>query len=100
LLPLSAIAALEPAHVPDIPPKNKDCSSVQEVNSLPTLDEVWRELLKILTEAVHDLDADKLSEKSFHSFRTILQIGMEVTKERRSILMSTSAATWTASAAP
>jgi TRAP transporter TAXI family solute receptor len=75
-------------------------SSVQEVNSLPTLDEVWRELLKILTEAVHDLDADKLSEESFNSFRTILQIGMEVTKERRSILMSTSAATWTASAAP
>jgi uncharacterized protein len=75
-------------------------SSVQEVNSLPRLDEVWRELLKILTEAVHDLDADKLSEESFNSFRTILQIGMEVTKERRSILMSTSAATWTASAVP
>jgi uncharacterized protein len=75
-------------------------SSVQEVNSLPRLDEAWRELLKILTEAVHDLDADKLSEESFNSFRTILQIGMEVTKERRSILMSTSAATWTAGAAP
>ena len=65
-------------------------SSVQEVNSLPSLDEAWRELLKILTEAVHDLDADKLSEESFNSFRTILQIGMEVTKERRGILMSTS----------
>ncbi len=75
-------------------------SSVQEVNSLPPLDEAWRELLKILTEAVRDLDADKLSEESFHSFRTILQIGMEVTKERRSILMSTNSATWTASAAP
>jgi uncharacterized protein len=73
-------------------------SSVQEVNSLPPLDEVWRELLNILTEAVHDLDADKLSEESFNSFRIILQIGMEVTKERRSILMSASAATWTASA--
>jgi TRAP transporter TAXI family solute receptor len=75
-------------------------SSVQEVNSLAPLDEAWRELLKILTEAVHDLDADKLSEESFNSFRTILQIGMEVTKERRSILMSTNSATWTASAAP
>jgi uncharacterized protein len=75
-------------------------SSVQELNSLQPLDEAWRELLKILTEAVHDLDADKLSEESFNSFRTILQIGMEVTKERRSILMSTSAATWTASATP
>ena len=75
-------------------------SSVQEVNSLQPLDEAWRELLKILTEAVHDLDADKLSEESFNSFRIILQIGMEVTKERRSILMSASAATWTASATP
>ena len=75
-------------------------SSVQDVNSLMTLEEAWRELLKILTEAVHDLDADKLSEESFNSFRTILQIGMEVTKERRSILMSTTAATWTASSAP
>ncbi len=75
-------------------------SSVQDVDSLAPLDEAWRELLRILTEAVHDLDADKLSEESFNSFRTILQIGMEVTKERRSILMSTSAATWTASAAP
>ena len=64
------------------------------------LDEAWRELLKILTEAVNDLDADKLSEESFNSFRTFLQIGMEVTKERRSILMSTSSASWTASAVP
>jgi hypothetical protein len=75
-------------------------SSVQEVNSLQPLDEAWRELLKILTEAVHDLDADKLSEESFNSFRIILQIGMEVTKERRSILMSASTATWAASATP
>jgi hypothetical protein len=75
-------------------------SSVQEMNSLPLLDEAWRELLKILTEAVHDLDADELSEESFNSFRIILQIGMEATRERRSILMSTSRAAWIASAAP
>jgi hypothetical protein len=74
-------------------------SSVQEKSSLPPLDEAWRELLKILAEAVHDLDADKLSEESFNSFRTILQIGMEVNRERRSILMSTNSARWTASAA-
>ena len=61
---------------------------VQEVNSLAPLDETWRELLKILTEAVRDLDADKLSEESFNSFRVILQIGMEVTKERRALLSS------------
>ena len=74
-------------------------SSVQDLNSLQPLDEAWR-----VTENSYGsrsrLDADKLSEESFNSFRTILQIGMEVTKERRSILMSTSAATWTASAAP
>jgi hypothetical protein len=63
-------------------------SGVQEVNSLGALDEAWRELLKILTEAVHDLDADTLSEESFNSFRSILQIGLEVTKERRALLMS------------
>jgi len=65
-------------------------SGVQEVKSLAPLDETWRELLKILTEAVRDLDADKLSEESFNSFRVILQIGMEVTKERRALLSSTS----------
>jgi uncharacterized protein len=68
-------------------------SGVQEVNSLALLDETWRELLKILTEAVRDLDADKLSEESFNSFRVILQIGMEVTKERRVLLSSTNNAT-------
>jgi hypothetical protein len=66
---------------------------VQEVKSLAPLDETWRELLKILTEAVGDLDADKLSEESFNSFRVILQIGMEVTKERRALLSSASNAT-------
>ncbi len=62
--------------------------SVQEVNSLPPLEDIWRELLNILTEAVRDLDADKLSEESFNSFRAILQIGMEATRERRSMLLS------------
>ena len=63
------------------------------MTSLAPLDETWRELLKILTEAVRDLDADKLSEESFNSFRVILQIGMEVTKERRVLLSSTNNAT-------
>jgi len=64
-------------------------SGVQDVTSLDTLDAAWRELLKILTEAVHDLDADTLSEESFNSFRAILEIGLEVTKERRALLVST-----------
>ena len=68
-------------------------SGVQEANSLAPLDESWRELLKILTEAVNDLDADRLSEESFHSVRAILEIGMEVTKERRALLISANPAT-------
>ena len=62
--------------------------SVQEVSSLARLEDIWRELLTILAEAVHDLDADKLSEESFNSFRAILQIGIEVTRERRAVLVS------------
>jgi uncharacterized protein len=64
-------------------------SSTQEAISLDTLDEIWRDLLAILEEAVHDLDADKLSEESFNSFRSILQIAMDVTRDRRTILTST-----------
>jgi TRAP transporter TAXI family solute receptor len=61
---------------------------VQGVDFLPRLEEIWGELLTILGQAVGDLDADKLSEESFNSFRAILQIGLEVTKERRALLMS------------
>jgi hypothetical protein len=68
-------------------------SGVQEANSLAPLDQSWRELLKILTEAVNDLDADRLSEESFHSVRAILEIGMEVTKERRALLISANSVT-------
>jgi uncharacterized protein len=63
-------------------------SHVQEIQSLPPLEKTWGELLQILTEAVRDLDADKLSEESFNSFRVILQIGMEATRERRSMLLA------------
>jgi uncharacterized protein len=75
-------------------------TSVQNINSLPHLEETWNELLSILSQAVHDLDADKLSEESFNSFRVILQIGMEATRERRSILMSAIPTTQMAGAAP
>ena len=63
-------------------------NSVQEIDSLARVEEVWHDLLAVLTEAVSDLDEDKLSEESFGSFRAVLQIGMEVTKERRAVLMS------------
>jgi uncharacterized protein len=75
-------------------------TSVQNMNSLPHLEEAWNELLSILSQAVHDLDADKLSEESFNSFRVILQIGMEATRERRSILMSAIPTTQMAGVAP
>lgn len=61
-------------------------SEVQEMDSLPPLAESWRELLNILSQAVRDLDADELSEESFNSFRAILQIGLEVTKERGALV--------------
>lgn len=61
-------------------------NSAQEANSLASLEILWRELLAILAEAVHDLDADKLSEESFNSFRSILQIAMDVTRDRRDIV--------------
>lgn len=62
--------------------------AAQEVESEARLIDIWRELLATLTKAVHDLDADKMSQESFNSFRSILQIGLEVTKERRAILAS------------
>ncbi len=63
-------------------------NSAQEADSLASLERIWRELLAILAEAVQDLDADDLSEESFNSFRSILQIAMDVTRDRRAILMS------------
>ncbi len=60
-------------------------TAAQDVSSARELDNIWRELLVILREAVHDLDTDKLSEESFNSFRIILQIGMEVTRDRRGL---------------
>lgn len=58
-------------------------SSAEETNSLASLEAIWRDLLAILAEAVQDLDANKLSEKSFDSFRSILAIALDVTRDRR-----------------
>jgi hypothetical protein len=62
----------------------------QEANSPASLENIWRELLAILSETVQDLDADKLSEESFDSCRSILQIAMEVTSARRAFFTATS----------
>jgi hypothetical protein len=55
-------------------------NSAQEANSLGAPEDIWRDLLAILTETVHDLDADKLSEESFDSCRSILQMAMDVAR--------------------
>ena len=65
-------------------------NSAQEANSQASLGAIWRDLLAILGEAVHDLDADRLSEQSFHSFRSILEIALDVTRDRRANLASAS----------
>jgi hypothetical protein len=61
-------------------------SSAQEATSLPCLENIWRELLAILTEAVQDLDANNLSEESFASCPSVLQMAMDVIRDRRVIV--------------
>jgi hypothetical protein len=65
--------------------------AAQEARSIEPLDASRRDLLVILAEAVRDLDAGKISEESFHSFQSILQIGMDAIREHRAILSSSSA---------
>jgi hypothetical protein len=60
----------------------------QSAESATALDALKTDLLATLTSAVRDLDADKLSEESFQSFRDVLQIVLEVIRERREILVS------------
>jgi hypothetical protein len=50
------------------------------------LEQIRVELLSILSTAVSDLDNDKLSGESFHSFRAILQIGLEAVRDRAAAL--------------
>ena len=61
-------------------------TAAQSTASLSTLEGIRTQLLNLLTAAVRDLDADKLSEETFHSFRSVLQIALEVAKERRDVL--------------
>jgi hypothetical protein len=61
-------------------------SAAREAKSLAGLEEIRGELLGILTVAVGDLDSDRLSEESFNSFRTILEIGFELVRDSRAVL--------------
>jgi TRAP transporter TAXI family solute receptor len=61
-------------------------SAVREAKSDAELERIRGELLDLLASAVRELDADKLSEKSFESFRAILQIGLEAVRDSRAVL--------------
>ena len=63
-------------------------SVCQQTDSVVQLDQVRSDMLAILAAAFQDLDADKLSEESFHSFRAILQIALDVVKEKRAGVMT------------
>jgi TRAP transporter TAXI family solute receptor len=51
------------------------------------LDQIRGELLALLARSVSDLDADRLSEDSFQSFRVVLQIALDVVQDRRRVLI-------------
>jgi TRAP transporter TAXI family solute receptor len=61
-------------------------NAAREAKSQAELEEIRGRLLGLLTGAVGDLDSDKLSEESFDSFRTILQIGLEAVRDSRNVL--------------
>ncbi len=63
-------------------------TDAQSAESPKALDLVKAELLATLTAAVRDLDADKLSEESFQSFRDVLQTVLGLVRERREMLES------------
>jgi len=65
-------------------------NAAREAKSPAALEEIRGELLGILTAAVADLNSDRLSEESFDSFRTILQLGLEVVRDSRSVLETAS----------
>jgi hypothetical protein len=61
-------------------------TDAQSAESPRAMDLVKAELLATLTSAVRDLDAAKLSEESFQSFRDVLQIVLGLVRERREML--------------
>ena len=61
-------------------------NQAMQTMSLEALENIRAELLSILSTAVGDLDEDKLSSESFHSFRAILQIGLEAVRDRATAL--------------
>ena len=58
-------------------------NDVFKSNTLKQVEFIREELLKLLTDAVNDLDKDVISEESFQSFRVIWQIALDTVRERR-----------------
>jgi uncharacterized protein len=56
--------------------------SAKDATSRAALEEIRNKLLDILTSAVADLDSDRISEEAFQSFRAVLQIGLELVRDR------------------
>ncbi len=67
-------------NVIDLMNQARTAASPEELESLHS------RLLNLLTAAVRDLDADRISEESFQSFRAILQIALSVIERRRAAL--------------
>lgn len=63
--------------------------TARDSQSLADLEEIRSQLLTILAAAVGDLDSNKLSEDAFSSCRAILQIGLEVVRDRCAVLLQT-----------
>jgi len=61
-------------------------NAAREAQTQAALEETRGELLAILTAAVADLDADRLSEESFSSFRAILEIALDAIRDSSAAL--------------
>jgi len=59
----------------------------QVSQTLQDLERIRHDLLTLLTNAVRDLDQDRISEESFQSFRVVWQIALDVTRERYALLV-------------
>jgi len=61
-------------------------NAARETQSQAALEETRGELLGILTAAVADLDANRLSAESFSSFRAILEIALDAIRDSSAVL--------------
>ncbi len=65
---------------------------VQATASAEELETIRLQLLDLLTQVVGALDADRISEEAFQSFRVIWQIALDISRERRQMIGAASTA--------